>query len=63
VTARAPSTSRRVAATVKAVVDAGFEVARVEVDKDGNIVVITGKAGQGATVSASLTEEIGKWSP
>jgi hypothetical protein len=34
---------RNVKAAVKAVVDAGQEVARVEIDKDGKIVVVTGK--------------------
>ena len=32
--------------TVKAVLDAGVGVARVEVDKDGKIVVIAGKPGE-----------------
>jgi hypothetical protein len=54
---------RDVTPAVKAVVAAGCEAERVEVDKEGTTVVVTGKGGQGATVSASLTEEIGKWSP
>ena len=62
---RAPCTFRQrdLTAAVKAVVAAGCEVARVEVDKDGKIVVVTGKTGQGAAIGASLQEEIGKWSP
>ncbi len=54
--ARGACTFRRrdVTAAVKAVVAAGCEVARVEVDGDGKIVVVTGKphdaaqAGRGA---------------
>ena len=44
---RAPSTFRKrdVTAAVEAVVAAGIEVARVEVDKDGKITIITEKAG------------------
>jgi hypothetical protein len=43
--ARAPLTFRQTDVTraVKAVVAAGVEVARVEVDKDGRIVVVAGK--------------------
>jgi hypothetical protein len=42
---RGPCTFRQrdLAAAVKAVVAAGCEVARVEVGKDGKIVVVTGK--------------------
>ena len=42
---RAPSTFRQrdVTAAVKAVVAAGVEVRRVEVDKDGKIIVVIGK--------------------
>lgn len=41
---RGPSTFRQrdVTAAIKAVVAAGVEVARVEVDKNGKIVVVTG---------------------
>jgi nitrate reductase NapAB chaperone NapD len=44
--ARRASTFRQrdVTAAVKAVVAAGVEVARVEVDKEGKIVVVTGAA-------------------
>ena len=43
--ARGPATfkQRDVRAAVRAVVAAGVEVARVEVDKEGKITVITGK--------------------
>jgi hypothetical protein len=41
-------TKRDVQAAVKAVVDAGVQVARVEVNKDGNIVIIM----QGAEIGA-----------
>jgi hypothetical protein len=42
---RAPSTFRQrdVRAAVKAVVDAGVQVARVEVGSDGKIIVVTGE--------------------
>jgi hypothetical protein len=36
---------RDLTAAVKAVVAAGFEVARIEVGKDGTMVVVTGKPG------------------
>jgi hypothetical protein len=44
--ARAPCTfkQRDVTAAVKAVLAAGIEVQRVEVDQDGKIAIITGKA-------------------
>jgi hypothetical protein len=43
--ARSPCTFKKndVTKAVKAVVAAGVEVARVEVDKDGRIVVVAGK--------------------
>jgi hypothetical protein len=43
---RAPCTFKQTDVTkaVKAVVAAGVEVARVEVDKDGRIVIVAGKA-------------------
>jgi hypothetical protein len=45
---RVPSTFRQrdVTAAVKAVVAAGVEVARVEVDKTGRIVIVAGKLGE-----------------
>lgn len=61
---RGPSTFRQrdVTAAVKAITAAGIEVARVEIGKDGKIVVFTGKPEQAVSI-ASLQEEIGKWSP
>jgi hypothetical protein len=38
---------------VKAVLDAGIEVARVEVDKDGRIVIIAGKPGEHIGIEAN----------
>lgn len=45
---RGPCTFRQrdLTAAVKAVVAAGREVERVEVDKDGKIVVVTGKPAE-----------------
>jgi hypothetical protein len=45
---RAPCTfkQRDVTAAVKAVTAAGIDVARVEVDKTGRIVIIAGKPGE-----------------
>lgn len=37
---------RDVTAAVRAVVAAGVEVARVEIDRNGKIVVLTGKAAE-----------------
>ena len=44
--ARGPCTfkQRDVTAAVKAVVAAGVSVARIEIDREGKIVVLTGKA-------------------
>ena len=43
---------KRVAAAVEAVRTAGVEVSRVEVDKDGRIVIIAGKSTESAEVNA-----------
>jgi hypothetical protein len=54
---RAPSTFRQqdVTRAVKAVAAAGVQIARVEIDKTGKIVIISG----GATASA--TTEANEW--
>jgi hypothetical protein len=46
--ARGPTTFRQrdVAAAIKAAKSAGIEVARVEIGKDGKIVIVTGKPEQ-----------------
>ena len=48
--ARSPVTFRQrdVKAAVKAAVAAGVEVARVEIDTDGKIIVVMGKAAEEA---------------
>jgi len=43
---------RDVAAAVKGAVAAGMEVARIEVDKEGRIVIIAGKPTESANVNA-----------
>jgi hypothetical protein len=45
---RGPATFRQrdLTAAVKAIVAAGCEVARVEIGRDGKIIVVTGKPGQ-----------------
>jgi hypothetical protein len=48
-------TQTEIKAAVKAVVDAGVEVGRVEVDKSGKIVVFAGKPGE------PLSNESGSW--
>lgn len=40
---------RDVVAAVKGAVDGGVEVARIEVDKNGRIVIFTGKPSESAT--------------
>jgi hypothetical protein len=55
---RAPCTfkQRDLTAAVKAVAKAGVEVARVEIDRDGKIIVVT-KAANSAPMSA-LDQEL-----
>jgi hypothetical protein len=55
---RGPQTFRQrdVTKAMKAVVAAGFEVLRVEVDRAGNIVVVTGKPGEDQTPEGEANE-------
>jgi hypothetical protein len=46
-------TQTEIKRTVKAVLDAGVEIARVEVDKDGRIIVIAGRPGEHTGVEAN----------
>jgi hypothetical protein len=54
---RAPCTfkQRDITAAVKAVTAAGVDVARVEVDKSGRIVIVAGKRGE------SMSNEGSSW--
>jgi len=56
---RGPSTFRQrdVKAAIKAVADAGYQVARVEIDRDGKIVVIVARPGE----DQSQGNELDKW--
>jgi hypothetical protein len=45
-------------AAVKAVKESGCEIARVEIGKDGRIIVVTGKP---ETAGTEITEEINEW--
>ena len=55
---RAPTTFRQrdVTAAVKAVTAAGYEVLRVEVDKEGRIVVVTTKGALELNATAEKNE-------
>jgi hypothetical protein len=56
--ARAPSTFRQhdVTRAVKAVVAAGVAIARVEIDKAGKIVIVTGQPGPQDDLDRELAE-------
>jgi hypothetical protein len=56
--ARAPSTFRQTDVTraVRAVVAAGVEIARVEIDKAGKIVIVTGQLGLKDDLDRELAE-------
>lgn len=58
--ARAPALFRQsdVTRAVRGVTAAGCEVARVEVDKDGRIIVTTGKAQEPANAPANEWDEV-----
>jgi hypothetical protein len=60
---RAPSAFRQqdVTRAVKAVVAAGVEIARVEIDKAGKIVIVTGKALETAGSQNDLDRELQEW--
>jgi hypothetical protein len=45
---------RDVCAAVKGAVAAGVEVARVEVDKEGRIIIIAGKSSEESTTANAL---------
>ncbi len=51
-------TQTEIKAAVKAVVDAGVEVTRVEVDKDGKIVVFAGKPSEPTNDARSWDQAI-----
>jgi len=57
---RGPTTFRQrdVAAAIKAVTAAGYDVLRVEVDKAGKIVVVTSK---GATATPENVDDRNEW--
>ena len=59
--ARAPSTFRQqdVTRAVKAVVAAGVDIARVEIDRAGKIVIIAAKAS--TTEKDDLDTELEEW--
>jgi len=44
---------------VKAVVAAGVEVARIEIDKAGKIVILAGKPGESNSAGVNEWDEIG----
>lgn len=57
---RGPSTFRQrdVTAAMKAVTDAGYEVARVEIGPDGKIIVVPTRAAAAGTVEKNPWDEI-----
>jgi hypothetical protein len=59
---RTPSTFRQadLAKAVKAVLSAGVDIARVEIDKDGKIVIVAGKAAEVAPAD-ELDRELAEW--
>jgi hypothetical protein len=63
--ARAPSTFRQqdVTRAIKAAVAAGVGIARVEIDKSGKIVIVTGKPQEAAVAAPQddLDRELAEW--
>jgi hypothetical protein len=51
---------RDVAAVVKGAVAAGVEVARIEVDKDGRVVIIAGKPSEPVSETNALDAWVAK---
>ena len=60
--ARAPSAFRQqdVTRAVRAVAAAGVDIARVEIDRFGKIVIVTGKSEAGSTQD-ELDRELEEW--
>jgi hypothetical protein len=60
---RAPSTFRQqdVTRAVKAVAAAGVDIARVEIDSAGKIVIVTGKALEPTSTQDELDRELQEW--
>ena len=57
---RGPSTFRQldVKAAIKAVVDAGYEVARVEIGRDGKIIIVPTRAAAAGAVKENPWDEV-----
>ena len=47
---------RDVKAAIKAAVDAGVSVARIEVDREGRIIIIAGKPGEQSLTEANALD-------
>jgi hypothetical protein len=60
---RAPSTFRQqdVTRAIKAVAAAGVDIARVEIDRAGKIVIVTGKVLEPASAQDELDCELQEW--
>lgn len=52
---------RDVTAAVRAVIKAGVEVARVDVAKDGKIIVVTGKPSEPVPADGAKSTRNGRW--
>jgi hypothetical protein len=61
--ARAPSVFRQsdVTRAIKAAVAAGVNIERVEIDKSGRIVIVTGKPGEPEAPANDLDRELAEW--
>ncbi len=60
---RAPSNFRQqdVTRAVKAVVAAGVDIARVEIDRAGKIVIVTGRSLEATSPQDALDRELQDW--